>query len=215
LLDEDGLAGERAPGAWRDELVALDRELARDHGFEEMRADAERRAAATADLVPLQGPEGPLPRPACPGARRGAAAPSTAAGIPYHATTGTTPPANDRPPELQLVADGVSRDEAVLNASVQWLGLLAAVWLVSFFPGVLALARPLWPEQVAVLGGLGWYLAGPTPVALGLLTLAALARSCYLVGWGRGLLHRFTAAPAPSVRGQSPGPAPPTSIRRS
>jgi hypothetical protein len=36
--------------------------------------------------------------------------------------------------------------------------------------------RRFWPEQLAALGGLGWYVAGPTLVVVVLLSLCAVAR---------------------------------------
>ena len=69
--------------------------------------------------------------------------------------------------------------------------LLLAVWWLAHFPGVLAWVRAFWPEQLALLGCLGWQTYGP---ALPLLLLVAVGVSARLLFLGRRLL--VAAAPA-------------------
>jgi hypothetical protein len=105
------------------------------------------------------------------------------------------------PPRLQLVPDRPPQEEARLHASVQWLAVLGVLWLLSFFPMVLALARAAWPEQLALLGlGVAWVLAS-LPLAVGSLLAYLLARTFLLLRWLRG---RTVQRRPPSVRGAVP-----------
>jgi hypothetical protein len=103
-------------------------------------------------------------------------------------------------PRLRLDSLAGRRTRAALAASGQWLGLLAAAFFLSLAPPLLARVRLFWPEQVAALGALGWYLAGPTAVVLGLLLLAVAGRLFHL---GRGLRRLFPHRPAAPAPGNS------------
>ncbi len=82
------------------------------------------------------------------------------------------------------------------NLSMVLAVLLLAVWALAHYPGVLAWVRAFWPEQLALLGCLGWQTYGP---ALPLLLLVVVGVSARLLFLGRrllALLHR--PAPEPS-----------------
>jgi hypothetical protein len=70
------------------------------------------------------------------------------------------------------------------------LGLLALAWAVSLSALLRGAARWLWPEQMVLLGALGWQLAGPTAVTLFLIVLGAGGRALLLVQGARALLRR-------------------------
>jgi hypothetical protein len=173
---------------WLHELQARNRELARSRGFEDVRAEAEHQARTGATYA----------APPAGGAGAGRA-PFPEQGTPLSWRAAPDAPA----PRLRLDSLEGRETRAALAASGQWLGLLAAAWFLSLAPHLLARVRLFWPEQVAALGALGWYLAGPTAVVLGLLLLAAAGRLFYLGRGLRRLLPHHRAAPAPSQEQRS------------
>ena len=82
--------------------------------------------------------------------------------------------------------------------------LLVVVWAVAQFPGVLAWVRAFWPEQVALLGCVGWQTYGPALALLFLIILGVTARLLFL---GRRLLVLLHRPPADPGRGGSAGSA--------
>jgi hypothetical protein len=86
-----------------------------------------------------------------------------------------------------------------LAFSGQWLMLLLVVWTVALSGVLRTLFRWLWPEQVALLGVLGWQVAGPTVVVLLLVGLGVLGR-LHSAGWG---LRRLLLAGRPVPAGSS------------
>jgi hypothetical protein len=102
------------------------------------------------------------------------------------------------PPTLQLTSHQQQQRRQVLIASGQWLCILAAMWLVSILPILRTLLRLFWPEQIAILGLLGWRQAGLTSIVLSLLLLAVCGRVFLLM---RGLRAHFGRGPKqPSTR---------------
>ncbi len=85
------------------------------------------------------------------------------------------------PPMLQLTAHQKEQKRQALIASGQWLGVLAVVWLVSTVPFLRSLLRLFWPEQIAILGLIGWHQAGLTLIVLSLLLLAVFVRAILLI----------------------------------
>jgi hypothetical protein len=176
-----GVTGGRPLGVWLQELQARNQELARQRVFEKERAEADRQAQK--GEAPADGPAravGPdLPGEGTPrswGADHGGEAPR---------------------PELE--SEQGRRVRAALAASGQWLGLLAAVWFLAWSPFLLARARLVWPELIALAGVAGWSLAGPTFVVLLLVVLGVTGRLLLTGQWLRRLLHR--QAPRPSTAG--------------
>jgi hypothetical protein len=66
-------------------------------------------------------------------------------------------------------------------ATGEWLGLLGLLWLLSLAPFLLAWARMLWPEHLAVLAVLLGSLAGLTPLVAGLLLVWLVIRLVLLM----------------------------------
>lgn len=204
-LNRSGATAERDKGpedqsltTRRANLLASNLELAGQLGFEDLRAQAE---ASSFSVIQ---PTAPSPetgtRPLAARAKPGIPFhPLAAPGKPIYATNLPLNPSEPELPQVRLGSEGPPRDEAILNASVQWLGLLAGIWLLSFFPSVLGLAKPLWPEQIALLGLFGWYLAGPNPLAYIFLGLAFTARFLYLAGWSRWLFRGWSRDNSPST----------------
>jgi hypothetical protein len=90
--------------------------------------------------------------------------------------------------ELRLTPRESQRTRQALAASGQWLGGLVVVWLLSFVPLLLMRLRMFWPEQIALVGVIGWHVEGLTLVVLLLLAAAACARVVLLA---RGLRRLF------------------------
>ena len=89
---------------------------------------------------------------------------------------------------LQLTSRESQRTRQALAASGQWLGGLIVVWILSFLPFLPARLRLFWPEQIGVLGAIGWHVAGLTSVVLLLFFAAACGRAFLLA---RGLRTLF------------------------
>jgi hypothetical protein len=185
---------------WLQELREKDDQLARAHKFEKLREEAERDAAPLA-LEPA--PPGELPQLAgvemvqAPGPRGD---PLPERGTPLRWQTG---PETDSP-RLLLAPLSEQQTKRSFGLTVLLAVLLVAVWWLAHFPGVLAWVRAFWPEQLALLGCLGWQTYGP---ALPLLLLVAVGVSARLLFLGRRLLtvlHR--PVPDPS-RGSGTKPA--------
>jgi hypothetical protein len=152
-------------------LEADNRALAVQYGFEEVVREAEKQAGlaeTTAD-----GAAGMLP----------------AGGTPVSWLGGPKSEA----PRLHLLSAEVQRTRLALATSGQWLGGLVVLWAVSLLPVGLSRLRLFWPEQMALLGALGWHLVGPTFVVLFLLLLGVCGRALHLAGWLRSLLRRRAA----------------------
>ena len=78
------------------------------------------------------------------------------------------------PPLLRLTPDAEDEARAALLGAGWWLALLIGVSLLALMPAVLRWTRPFWPEQLLLLGLLGWCLAGPRPGGRG--AIARLGR---------------------------------------
>jgi hypothetical protein len=166
-------------------LLDRNKELAAARGFEALRAEAEKAAEA--------GGAAPEARPAW-----------EAEGVPLYARAD----AGAAAPTLTLTPEEDRRAREVWPASAAWLGLLALVGLLALSPSVMAWARALWPEQVGLVGLLGWWAAGATIVVLVLLLLAAAGRVwAALRGFGRLFRHRpaksKSTAPMPAAAAPS------------
>jgi hypothetical protein len=187
---------------WLQKLQGENRELAGPNGFENVRADAERQAAAG---------EGENPRSneldlsieddgiarftgslslSPPGTRKenersGAVRSLSRRGTPISWQSRS----RREPPVLHLTSRETQRTRQALAASGQWLGVLVVLWILSFLPFLLARLRLFWPEQIALLGIAGWHLAGPTSIVL-LLLLVAIAGRVFLFARSLRMLFR-------------------------
>lgn len=108
------------------------------------------------------------------------------------------------PPMPQLVPQARQQVRHALAVSAQWLGLLIAIWLLSLLPWPLARWRQFWPEHLALLGVLGWWLMDWTEIALFLLVLAVFGR-IFLLGSALRSLLRKRARPAEPSATPHPG----------
>lgn len=88
------------------------------------------------------------------------------------------------PGTLQLTSRASARTRHAVAISFVWLAAVAALGALAFFPLVMVRLRLFWPEQLALLGLLGWYGSGMTWIALGLLFFAFWGRVYLLL---RGL----------------------------
>ncbi|MFL5241343.1 MAG: hypothetical protein ACJ8FY_04490 [Gemmataceae bacterium] len=104
------------------------------------------------------------------------------AGTPFYAV-GDTPTSL---PELKLVT---VREERTLRAwinSVVIVLALTALWLLSFFPGILRVLSRFWPEVILVVGSVGWFLVGPYP---GFALVALFGAGGRLLALGHGAVR--------------------------
>jgi hypothetical protein len=149
----------------RDENLAL----AKKHPFNKVRQNAETRDGTAASptnhptATPVvERPEGGVPVSWL--ARGSESAPS---------------------PRLEPITDRESRSARV--SSAQWLLGVLLIASVGLSASLRRTARWLWPEQLAVLAILGWYLAGATLVVLALAGVALAARTTLVGMWVRRL----------------------------
>lgn len=103
------------------------------------------------------------------------------------------------PSPLQLTARKSQRMQQALLLSGQWLSVLVVVWFLSLLPILPARLRLFWPEQLALLGVFGWYLAGMTAIVLGLLLAAASGRIFLLIRGLRNLLGKRRTETEPAA----------------
>jgi hypothetical protein len=188
---------------WLQELRDKDARLAVAHKFEKVREQAERDAAEGAPLALEPASPGELPQLAgvgmvqAPGPRGD---PLPERGTPLRWQTG---PETDAP-RLLLTARIEQQAKRSVGLTVLLAVLLLAVWALAHFPGVLAWVRAFWPEQVALLGCLGWQAYGP---ALPLLLLVVAGVSARLLFLGRRLLALLHRPPPDPSRGSGTKPA--------
>ena len=85
-------------------------------------------------------------------------------------------------PAFRMIPDREREAQAARLGAGAWLAVVAVVWLLSLVPAVRRRTRSFWPEQLLILGAIGWYVAGPRPVTLAFLAAWATVR---LVRLGR------------------------------
>ena len=105
-------------------------------------------------------------------------------------------PAGSAPPTLQFVSREEQWTRQSLIASGQLLGVLAVVWLLSFVPMLLSRLRLIWPEQLVLIGALGWHLSGLTWVVVILLFFALCGRLFLLAQGLRALFRKRPRQPS-------------------
>lgn len=159
---------------WLTELRERNRQLAQDRGFEAARAEAERRARAGV-LRTLPG-AATTPAAVSPGGPEGTP-------LSWYAEAGA-------PPHLSLVRVSDQQTRRALATSGLLLVLFLAAWVLAQLPGVRTWLRAFWPEQVAVLGCVGWLTFGPGLIFLCLIALGAGGRLVFLGRWASALLRR-------------------------
>jgi hypothetical protein len=113
-------------------------------------------------------------------------------------------------PDLTLVsASEATRWQAVELTFLLGLVLLST-WVLSSRPTLRIWVQAFWPEQLALLGCLGWQILGTTPLPLALVAVGLSARLLSLVR--RGLARLATSHPAGTsangaVAGADPRPS--------
>jgi hypothetical protein len=100
-----------------------------------------------------------------------------------------------KPPTLQLTSHQRQQTRQALIASGQWLGILAAAWILSILPFLRTRLHLFWPEQIALLGVIGWHLAGLTSIVLALLIVAVCSRVILMIRGLRALVHKRRKQP--------------------
>ncbi|HZU36398.1 MAG TPA: hypothetical protein VFA18_10845, partial [Gemmataceae bacterium] len=155
----------RATPARTSELARLrqgNRRLAESRGFERLREQAE-QAVERQEIASL---------PAVP----------RASGFPSR----WTGPSEAAPPALHLVARNIEQHEQAIALSAVLIVALSLVGIAWHVPGTDTWARRLWPEQLALVGLIGWFFAPAAWVFL-LLLLAGMVGRLAQIGmqlWG-------------------------------
>lgn len=182
-------------------LREQNQQLARQHGFETIRAEAERHAR--------------LYRRATDGAAAGDNPAPAGGTIPPALAVrsdlwwGDTLPGRGAPlhwqsqsgglvPRLTLVPMSAKDVGRTWSASVLLLVLLGSAWVLAQFPGLRSGVRVFWPEQVALLGCLMWQTFGSSLLVVFLVLLGVCARLVQLV---QIVLLRFRRSTPPVESG--------------
>ena len=169
------------------ELQTQNRQWAQVQGFEDVRALAERQARAGEPFDTTSAAAGAS---AGRGGCRGGA--EWRSGGRYAARAGRAAALAGRGrgccpvPALVMMQSGQAK--RALAASLLLLVVLLVAWIVSCFPEVLAWVRAFWPEQMALLGLLGWQTLGLNLVVVFVILLGVCARLIVLVQVGVSLL---------------------------
>jgi hypothetical protein len=167
---------------WQRALLDENRTLAREHGFEEVRAEAERRSEATgaaprtapaeAEPAALVGPGPQRMRGSLPDAGRPA----------YLAATESTatPELTIRPTDNRLWQQA---------GTAIWLCALAGAVSVALIPRLKARLLPFWPEPLVAVGAFIWLRHGLTLAAVAFILLGASGRLLTLADGVRGYVR--------------------------
>jgi hypothetical protein len=78
---------------------------------------------------------------------------------------------------------------------------LVLVGIVAFLPHAGSRLRFFWPEQLALLGFLGWHWAGLTSVVSALILVAVCGRMVLLLRGLQALIHRNRQRSQPVAAG--------------
>jgi hypothetical protein len=192
---------------WRQQLEERNNELVKDFpGVAAVQAEARRQSRAGAVLpAPVPGGAEEGMTPAYAGLAAGRPAGDLGEGFAERGTPlyWQTADAGAAAPELRLTAVRAQQLKRALAASLLLGALLLGTWLLSYVPGIVPWLRALWPEQVALLGGLGWLTTGLNLLVIFVLVLGVCGRLVLLSRWVLALRHRPppAAARSPSAGG--------------
>lgn len=170
---------------WLMDLKEQNAQSARAQGFDKLRAQAERRARQPRDSA-LDFGAGTADAPA----------PflwQPARGRPLLAVT-----AGDAPlPDVPLRSAALRRNEQRLFLSILLVLLGVTVWLISYFPRVVAVLRAFWPEQMLAASYFAWHFLEPSWIAF-FLALFGVCGRVFVIGQGVWLIvqRQLTLEPA-------------------
>jgi len=198
--DEDAGPEGQLLSEWHKALRDRNYQLAREQGFDSLRAESELQAAkyrgppnsdidaaapATADseLAGNEGRRNPWPADYLP--PRGRA---------FH----WQGEAGSLPPRLVLIADDALRARKAMGLSAVWLIALIMVGLAAQFDGLRAWLRLFWPEQVVLLACIVWQAFGLNLLLVFLILLGVCGRVVFLLQMLARRLRRTTPAPPPA-----------------
>jgi hypothetical protein len=102
-------------------------------------------------------------------------------------------------PRLQLTTIAEQQARAAWLGASGWLALLIVLLAATRRPWLLRRTRPFWPEQLLLLGAIGYWLAGPRLVVLLLVAAWAVVRIVRAARFIARLWHRWTSRPEPST----------------
>jgi hypothetical protein len=111
------------------------------------------------------------------------------------------PAGEPKTPRLQLTTFAEQQARAAWLGASGWLALLIVILAATRRPWLLRRTRPFWPEQLLLLGGIGYWLAGPRPVVLLLVAAWAIVRFVRMARFIARLWQRWTVRPEPSTSG--------------
>lgn len=152
------------------ELYDQNKRLADTHGFDMVRRQAERQAATTAaSQTTTETPrnETGIAPDAFPPAERG---------TPLYWRT-------SEPPAVTLTAASIHAAGWGTRLLAIYLCLLALAAVLNNWPRLAHVARLFWPEQMLVLGVVGWALVGGNWIFAFLILLGVLGRLVHLATW--------------------------------
>lgn len=188
---ETWLAADGTPAAeWADRLAARNRDQAKRYDYEEARAEADRQVKAGLATNPVAAPSRPATDDRMAMLARGRETSEAPPWRPLGRPLLGSAPADDAPEvgPLESAADAGVGEATV--ASLAWLGLVGGLVLLGRFEFLVGRLRYLVPEQLLLLGGLGYLAAGGTVVVVALLGLGVVGR-VWLVGrWLRPVRGR-------------------------
>jgi hypothetical protein len=106
-------------------------------------------------------------------------------------------------PRLRLIAVAEQRTQQAAGLSGLLLLVLLIAWFLSYFPRLVAWLQVFWPEQLVLLGSLGWLTLAPSP-AFVLPVVAGLgARLVYWGRWVSAFIRRVKPVAAAGGSGNS------------
>jgi hypothetical protein len=176
---------------WLTQLREQNLQLARQHNFESLRADAERQVRSGPRFPSDEADAAEKPQGANEAGWQDLGSddflPRRGSPMYWQGAVGTSSP------HLTLARLDARQVRRALGASFLWLILLAGAALAARFPGLRSWMRLFWPEQLALLGCLIWQTFGPNLLLMFLIVLGVCGRVVSLVPW----LARWLRRPPP------------------
>ncbi len=105
------------------------------------------------------------------------------------------------PPDVKLVSTSEATRWQSVELTILLVLVLLLAWVLSSRPTLRLWVVAFWPEQLALLGCLGWQILGTTPLPLALVAVGLSARLLSLIRRG---LARFTSSQHPGTPASTP-----------